>query len=438
MIFDRNNSTLGVMDDLQVAVHTYDGCGKGCAGCLVDTYFKNKRLVNILSEDEMKTIHHRVSEYYEWIKENLNTKMDGYFGPQAHQHQVKHFSYTFRFGNHSELPLEELLKISQTMDAEFKVFSTAPTDDISKFYELLKPENNPSGSRLFLEIIYDPVVDDAFAIRDMILDMRKHDILGYPEVLITQRLLRQFPTGKEFVDKCVKPLGDIETQMQFGRYTPSKTRNFNKKQVVDVDTEVEWLAEVAHWILHYKLNIHPIPIAEYAVTFLDEYKESPAFANAQQTNAQMEDELGKIPENTFNVNQVIKFTRDIFLSSLYIDHNLDLFVWSESMGQHVLDTNFGFPSLGNIRDNSISELVTNPTGPLEKMLRQTIKHLSTHPKCSGCRYKSFCASHAIPFFRNSHPDDGKHCYGYLPVIREFQKDPIFLQNMIDGFKKLEF
>ena len=31
--------------------------------------------------------------------------------------------------------IEELLKISHTMDAAFKVFSTAPTDDITKFYE---------------------------------------------------------------------------------------------------------------------------------------------------------------------------------------------------------------------------------------------------------------------------------------------------------------
>ena len=42
MIFDRDNSTLGIMDDLQVAVHTYDACSRGCPGCLVDTYFKNK------------------------------------------------------------------------------------------------------------------------------------------------------------------------------------------------------------------------------------------------------------------------------------------------------------------------------------------------------------------------------------------------------------
>lgn len=434
MIFNREQSTLGVMDDLQVAIHTYDGCGKGCSGCLVDTHFKNQRLINILSTEQMQTIHHRVNEYYEWIQNNLNTKEDGYFGRHEYQHQVKHFSYTFRFGNHSELPLKELLNISHTMNAQFKVFSTAPTDDISKFYELTKPENNPSGSRVFLEIIYDPVVDDPHTIRDMILEMRNYEIMGYPEVLITQRLLREYPTGKEFVDKCVVPIGNIETQMQFGRYTPSKTRNFNKKQVVDLDTEVEWLAEVAHWILQYKLNIHPIPIAEYAVTFLDEYKESQMISNGVIDFKK----IHEVEADQFNMKNVIDFTRDIFITSLYIDHNLDLYVWSESMGQHVLDSNFGFPKLGNIIDTPISELVNNSKGPLEKMLRETVSHLITHPKCSECRYKSFCASHAIPFFRKSHDDNGKHCYGYLPVIREFQKDPIFLQNMIDGFKRLEF
>lgn len=434
MIFDRKNSTLGIMDDLQFAIHTYDGCSKGCSGCLVDTFFKKQQYKNILSQDQMKTIHSRVQDYYGWTQEYLNNKENGYFGKNGFK--VNHFSYTFRFGNHSELPLEELIKISQTMDAKFKVFSTAPTEDINKFYELTKIENNPSGSKFFLEIIYDPIVDKALDIRHMILEMRKHGILGYPEVLITQRLLEKYSDPKKFVDECVSPIGDIETQMQFGRYTPSKTRNFNSKQVVALDTEVEWLAGVAYWITHYKLNIHPIPIAEYAVTFLDEYSEH----KAQRADGTIDQDLLEIlvPEEPFNIQIVKDKTRDIFLTSLYIDHNLDLYVWSESMGQHVLDHNFGFPKLGNLMENSIEQLVMNKNGPLEQMLDHTVKHLLKHPKCSGCRYKSFCASHAIPFFRKSHDDNGKHCYGYLPVIREFQKNNAFLQDMIDGFKRLEF
>lgn len=434
MIFDRKDSTLGIMDDLQIAVHTYDGCSKGCPGCLVDTYFKKQRFTNILSKEDMSLIHARVQEYYSWTQEVLNKKEKGYFGVNGFK--VNHFSYTFRFGNHSELPIEELLAISHQLDAPFKVFSTAPTPDISRFYELTKPENNPGNSRFFLEIIYDPIVDNPLEIRQMILEMRKHGILGYPEVLITQRLLSKYADPKKFVDECVAPIGDIETQMQFGRYTPSKTRNFNMKQVVSLDTEVEWLAGVAYWITQYKLNIHPIPIAEYAVTFLDDYSEHKAQGPDGVVNLELLEQL--VPEEPFNVQIVKDKTRDIFLTSLYIDHNLDLYVWSESMGQHVLDHNFGFPKLGNIRENSISCLVTDKEGPLEQMLNETVKHLLKHPKCSGCRYKSFCASHAIPFFRKSHQDNGKHCYGYLPVIREFQKNNQFLQQMVDGFKKLEF
>ncbi|NCQ51647.1 hypothetical protein GW796_07090 [archaeon] len=432
-MFERKDSTLGIMDDLQFAIHSYDGCSKGCPGCLVDTHFKNKRFKNILSKEQMGTIHSRVKEYYQWTQENLNTKDTGYFGKNGFK--VNHFSYTFRFGNHSELPLEDLLEISQTMDAGFKVFSTAPNPDVSKFYELTKPENNPSNSRFFLEIIYDPIVDSANTLREMILEMRKHDILGYPEVLITRRLLDVYGDPKKFVDECVAPIGFIETQMQFGRYSPSKTRNFNVKQMVPVDEEISWLAGVAHWILQYKLNIHPIPIAEYAVTLLDEYKEYSAIRPDGSLDL---DIVNSIPEEPFNMQIVKDKTRDIFLTSMYIDHNLDLYLWSESMGQHVLDNNFGFPKLGNIRDTPIHELVTNPNGPLEKMLHHNILHLMKHKKCSGCKYKSFCASHAIPFFRNFQEDDGEHCYGYLPVIREFQKDHGFLQNMIDGFKRLEF
>lgn len=434
MIFERKDSTLGVMDDLQFAIHTYDGCSKGCPGCLVDTHFKNKRFSNILSVEQMQIIHKRANEYYQWIQENLNTKETGYFGKNGYK--VNHFSYTFRFGNHSELSIEQLLEISHTLDGAFKVFSTAPNPDISKFYELSKLENNPSGSRFFLEIIYDPIVDNPETLREMILEMRKHNILGYPEVLITRRLLDKFPNPKDFVEKCVAPIGFIETQMQFGRYTPSKTRNFNRKQIVSVDEEVQWLAGVAHWILQMKLNIHPIPIAEYAVTLLDEYKEYQGIRS--DGTLDFDFIANEIPEEPFDVQIVKDKTRDIFLTSLYVDHNLDLYLWSESMGQHVLDSNFGFPKLGNIVDTPIHELVTQKDGVLEKQLHQNVLHLMKHKKCSGCKYKSFCASHAIPFFRKFQEDDGVECYGYLPVIREFQKDTIFLQNMIDGFKRLEF
>lgn len=126
------------------------------------------------------------------------------------------------------------------------------------------------------------------------------------------------------------------------------------------------------------------------------------------------------------------------MSSLYIDHNLDVFVWSESVGQHVLDRNFGFEPLGNIANEPIASIVTKKGGMLDKMLAEVLRTLTTHPKCSGCRYKSFCASHAVPLFRKFQDDDGAHCYGYLPVIREFQKDTRFLTNMIDGFRDLGF
>lgn len=423
-IFDRKESTLGVMDDLQVAIHTYDGCAKGCSGCIVDKHFKNRmRFQSIMPQKDLEFAHNRVLEYYQWIKENLNTKDYGYFGKNGYK--VDHFSYTMRFGNHSELPMEELEMISRTLDAPFKVFSTAPTEDITKFKNIKKLHDG----RYFLEIIYDPIADDAYEIRNMILDMRRDDILGYPEVLITRRLLDHF-TPEEFVDKKVAPLGDIGTQMQFGRYVPSKTRGYNMTQVVPLDEEVEWLQRVAKRILTLKLNIHPIPLGEYAITFLDEYDEDQALVNGQI------DEKLLPKERPFDLYTVKENVRDIFMSSIYIDHNLDLYIWSESMGQHVLDSNFGFKSFGSIKDKPIHELLNSDL--MEKLLQMVLRDILQNKKCSGCRYKTMCASHAIPLFRNWHKDDGKHCYGYIPVVREFQKDIKFLDNMIEGFRELEF
>lgn len=426
-LFDRRGSTLGIMDDLQVAVHTYDGCARGCSGCVVDKHFKNNwRMKNIIPVKDMMLIDQRVKEYYAWIKENVNTQEKGYFGKSGFT--VDHHSYTFRFGNHSELPADMLDEIAGSCVSDFRVFSTAPSDEIHKFVDLRK---RYPGS-YYLEIIYDPVADKAEDIRDMIIDMRSHGILGYPEVLITQRLIKAF-SPERFVDEALGPLGDIGTQLQLGRYTPSKTRGFKTSQVVSVDEEVEWMTAVSRGILDHKYDIHPIPIGEYAVTFLDEYNEVEAIG----LDGRIDETLLPEPE-PFNIDNVRRKTKDIFLSSLYIDHNLDLHVWSESMGQHVLDRNFGFEPLGNVRDRPIHEFISEPNGVLNKMLNEVIRNLVTNRKCSGCRYKSFCASHAIPLFRKWQQDDGKHCYGYLPVIREFQSDRPFLKNMVDGFKELGF
>lgn len=426
-LFDRQGSTLGVMDDLQVAVHTYDGCTRGCPGCVVDKHFKNKfRLKNIIPVEDMMLIDQRVKEYYAWVQDNVNTQEKGYFGKDGYK--VDHQSYTFRFGNHSELSNDMLDEIAGSCVSDFRVFSTAPSDEIHKFVELRKrfPGN------YYLEIIYDPIADDPNFIRDMILDMRSNGILGYPEVLITQRLLKSFSPEK-FVTEALGPLGDIGTQLQLGRYTPSKTRGFRTTQVVTVDEEVNWMTAVSRGIIAQKYDIHPIPIGEYAVTFLDEYGEEKAIGS----DGRIDENLLPEPE-PFDIDNVRRKTKDIFLSSLYIDHNLDLHVWSESMGQHVLDKNFGFEPLGNIRNKPIHEFIREPNGILNKMLNEVIRNLITNHKCAPCRYKSFCASHAIPLFRKWQKDDGKHCYGYLPVIREFQSDTKFLNNMVDGFKELGF
>lgn len=426
MLIDRKGSTLGVMDDLQIALHTYDGCARGCSGCIVDKHFKNDaRGQSILSEEHMTLVDSRVREYYEWCKENLNTKETGYFKKGGMN--IDHYSYTYRFGNHSELPMDELEMIAKTVDTQYRVFSTAPTPDIEQFYELQKRIDG----NVYLEIIYEPRIDKAEDIRDMILNMREHGILGYPEVLVTKFLVDAF-SPKDFVEKCVAPMGHIGTQMQFGRYTPSRTRNFSMTQVVAVDVEVNWLAEVSRLIIQGGYDIHPIPLGEYAVTLLDEYGESQAW----QEGLIIQD---KMPEpEPFRADIIRENTRDIFISSLYIDHMLDVYIWSESVGQHVLDSNFGFKPLGNLFDDSIINMVTRKNGELDKMLNQVLRQLVTHPKCSTCRYKSFCASHGIPLFRKFQDDNGEHCYGYLPVIREFQKSPEFLNNMIDGFKRLGF
>lgn len=426
--FQRDGSTLGVMDDLQIALHSYDGCPRGCAGCIVDKEFKNKqRFKPILSRDQLALVNARVKEYYDWARSYLNTKSHGYFG--ANGYKVNHYSYTFRFGNHAELSEEVLYELASSVDSGYRVFSVgAPgADDLLKF----KKVSLATGGLFFLEIIYDPFVDKPEQIRDAILGMRSLGINGYPELLVTKKLVDHY-SPRRFVDECISAFGDIGAQIQFGRYSPSKTRGYSKSQMVDLDQEVEWLTEVSRLVTEADMDIHPIPLGEYAVTFLDEYGERVAVNHDG-------DLIISAPEKDepFNPEEVKEKVRDIFLTSLYIDEFLDVYIWSESVGQHVLDKNFGYKPIGNIYQSGLIEMVTG-NKVIESMLNDVVRDLVTNKKCSPCRYKSFCASHAIGLFRKHHADNGKHCYGYLPVIREYQKHPKFLKRMVDGFKELGF
>lgn len=428
-LFNREGSTLGIMDDIQIALHSYDGCGRGCSGCLVDKHFKNAaRFKPIFSRQQLDIIDQRVREYAQWATETLNNKETGYFGKNGYQ--IKHHSYTFRFGHHGEMAQDDLLELAGSLQTDYRVFSSGPPtpEELDKFARV----KQVLGGLVMLEIIYDPFVDFTPLVRQAILGMRERGLNGYPELLLTKRLLSEF-SAKRFVEECLVPLGDLGTQLQIGRYNPSRTRNFNRSQVTDLDEEVEWIAEVAREIVGRGLQIDPIPLGEYAVTLLDEYGED----IARRPDGSIDENI--LPdEDSFDYEIVREKTKDIFLTSLYIDHNLDVFVWSESVGQHVLDDNYGYTPLGNLMKTSLIDIATEKGGMLDRMLNETMRGLVTNHRCAPCRYKSFCASHAISLFRNAHPDNGKYCYGHIPVIREFQKDTEFLDRMIGRFRELNF
>lgn len=429
-MFNRKGSTLGIMDDLQIVVHSYDGCPRGCAGCLVDKRYKNQyRYKTLIDKNKMRIINNRVLEYKDWVVKERNLKDGGYFS--GGDKVIRHHSYTYRFGNHAELDMEQLYELSQSFETDYRVFSISICDesDMEKFVRLKK---EIKGEFLGVEIIYDPTIDSSENLKRMILFMRDNDIKGYPEIVITKKLVSTL-SPEDFVYKHIEKIKETGIQIQFGRYVPSKTRNFARSQCVYVDEEIEWLKEVSRLIVSNDYNVSPIPLGEYAVTFLDEYNESQAYVHGFGV-----DESLLPQEEKINISSIFEKVKDIFLTSIYIDENLDVYLWAESMGQHVLDHNFGFKTLGNLNESSLIEIMGGKKSKVDSILRENIRHLISHEKCGKCRYLSFCASHAIPFFRKAQEDDGKYCYGYIPVIREYQKNINFLQRMIDGFREINF
>jgi hypothetical protein len=415
-------------DALQIAIHTYDGCAKGCPGCVVDRYFKNKaRFMPLISREDMALVHSRTLEYYDWFAEYLNTKADGkYAGSRSHR--INSHSFTFRFGNHSELPEDHLMAMVELFDAPDQIFSTAPASD-EEVAKLIRVEKAAPG-RTSYEIVYDPFYDDVQDIRRMIVDLRAGGIFCFPEVAMTRRLFDHFSPEK-FVDECVAPIGDIGTMIQLARYTPARSRGFRKTQMVPLDEEIAWMLEVLRLCIRDNHVITQIPLGSRAVDLLAHHGEYQAL-----TANGFDESL--LPEPVpFDAADMREAVRDNCMTSLYVDHEMNVFIWSEAVGQHILDENLGFEAIGNLRESSFQEIVTKPGGGVDRMVAAVMRNLLTNSKCSGCRYKSFCAPHASHLFRRWAADDGQHCYGYLPIIRELQANLEYLRMSTPEFPALE-
>ncbi len=180
-------------DALQIALHSYDGCAKGCPGCVVDRFFKNKaRFKPLISKDDMAILHSRTLEYYDWFSEYLDDRARE-LGEGSRSHRIDSHSYTFRFGNHSELPEDHLMEIVDTLQAPDQIFSTAPAND-EEVEKLIRVEKAAPG-RTSYEIVYDPFYDDVQEIRKMIVDLRSGGIFCFPEVAMTRRLFDHYTPG---------------------------------------------------------------------------------------------------------------------------------------------------------------------------------------------------------------------------------------------------
>ncbi|MEO0368844.1 MAG: hypothetical protein AAF197_08675 [Pseudomonadota bacterium] len=425
---ERNVLLRDPKDALQIALHSYDGCAKGCPGCVVDRFFKNKaRFKPLISTDDMRILQSRTLEYFDWFSEYLDERADR-LGEGARSHKIEYHSYTFRFGNHSELPEEHLMDMVQILEAPDQIFSTAPANN-EEVAKLIRVHDAVPGKSAY-EIVYDPFYDDVNEIRAMIMGLRKGGIFTFPEVVMTRRLFDHFSPEK-FVAECIAPIGDIGTMIQLARYTPARSRGFRKTQMIPIDEEIEWMNRVLELCIEGNHVITQIPLGSRAVDLLAHHDEYKAL-----TEDGFNEEL--LPEpKAFSPLDTREAVRDNCMTSLYVDHELNVFTWSEAVGNHILDENLGFDSIGNLRDSSFQDIVTKKGGGVDRMVAAIMRNLMTNAKCTGCRYQSFCAPHGSHLFRRWAMDDGEHCYGYLPIIRTLQENLEYLRMSTPEFPAIE-
>jgi radical SAM protein with 4Fe4S-binding SPASM domain len=127
-------------------------------------------------------------------------------------------------------------------------------------------------------------------------------------------------------------------------------------------------------------------------------------------------------------------------TSLYIDNNLDVYIWSEDIGQHTLDSQFNYTPIGNLYKQKLVDILNNNKKLSIYYLNKSVSFLND--TCKSCPLIDFCATHSIELFRNEIKDNDievqmKNCYGYIDVIESF-KDREYLDSMIEDFRGIDF
>lgn len=431
-IFNRENSTVAYMDDFQIALHTFDGCVKSCNGCVVST--ENRKLQNstnelLISLDDAKIIHDNVKEYYnEYILKILNKKeTNGYFGKNSRQ--VNNFSYTYRFGNHGQVPVEKLEKYINVLDSKYNIFSSGAGFKQENIIELA---NKYKEKTFLVEFIYDPLKDDMDKVIEAVKHRKENNVIGYLEMIITNALVKEM-SPQDFEKKVLKPLNDnldFGIQLQLGKYVPSANRKFADKMVVPIEVETLWLKEVAKIIVKNNYKVYVLPLGEFAVTLMDDFRKI---------------QYKKEKQKEFNYfeykNNIGKTIIDLMRVSLYIDNNLNVYYWSEDIGQHTLDSTFNYKPLFNLRETRLIDFMSKDAKLEAYNLKES--NLFLTDMCKKCEYMDFCSTHSIDLFRkmitepNTKEEPINNCYGYISVIEEF-KDEKYLNSMINNFRNLNF
>ena len=343
--------------------------------------------------------------------------------------QVNNYSYTYRFGNHSQVPIEVLRDYLLIFDSKYNVYSSGAGLVPTNIIELSKefPEK-----KFLIEFIYDPILDEIDNVVKTLNETFGMGIHGYIEMVLNKKMIEQF-TPEDFASKFLSKLNEVSRplQLQLGKYVPNQNRMYNDKLVPKLEDEIKWLEELAKIIVREKYKIYVLPLGEYAVTLLDDYE------GKIEEDKDMSYTMGDYETN------ILSSVIDLMKVSIYIDRDLEVYHWSENIGQQVLDKQYKYKSLGSLREDTLVNILSEKN--LKKYhYKEEVKGFF-NTMCSSCTYMSFCSTHSLDLFRKMiKPKDEAdkeekivNCYGYIPVINAF-KDREYLENMIRDFKDLDF
>lgn len=382
--------------ELQVQIDDAYACPGSCAGCVLNAY-ERKGSEPSMNAETLNIVHKRLDEYIKHIRNNVEYVNITYG-------IADHFIYSEDYLVDLYIKTATILKNNNLFDSCIFMSSSfiGKQENIMKKLKEIKGVVDKFGIGFIPVAVLDPKA----------LKYQKFGNEYKENILKAKELFSKVDLSINLSSEAINhitplELYDFAVDNKFDEVTINWTPTDDniKMTYFNLNNIKEFLIEFSKIIEGKKLSSSYTPVLKRTI-------------NSIMCDIDNINYMGKF-------NFIKKITEETISKSIHISENADLFPKFEAIGDVPQSPRFGYKELGNLKDNSILELLTKGNNLMSKRI---IDPIIKNKSCSSCKYNIICSSMGYHVYTNVL---NKH------VKKENNSCPHVAYDLIDYFYKME-